>query len=316
MLDVLVTAPYLVPHLDRFRPKLERLGVALRGAQVKERLSDEELNGVIRNAAGVIAGDDRFTREVFASHPELRVLSKWGTGIDSYDLEAADEFGVRVFNVPNAFSVPVSESIVGYALSFARVLHESHQVLKGGGWSKIPGRTLEESTVGIIGFGNVGQAAAQRFSCFRCDLLINDVKPIQPLQTGIASNIQEASLDQLLSASDFVCLCCDLNETSEKIINADSLGLMKKTAVLINCARGPLIDEGALTEVLAANEIAGAGLDVFEEEPLPLDSPLRSMGNVLTAPHNSNTSPRAWEATHKAAINNMLHGLGIPERLP
>lgn len=315
MVDLLVTAPYLVPHIDRFRSELNDLGVDVRVAEVEERLSEVELRAVLKDADGVIAGDDRFTRSVFEAHPKLRVLSKWGTGIDSYDLDAAQEFGVQVFNVPNAFSVPVSESIIGYALSFARVLHESNQMLQNGGWFKVPGRTLSESTVGIIGFGNVGKATAERFAAFNCNLLLNDVRSIHTELDHLGIPADVASLEHLLQESDFVCLCCDLNKSSEKLIDGEAFNKMKQTAVLINCARGPLVDEAALVAALEGGSIAGAGLDVFEVEPLPIESPLRSMKNVLSAPHNSNTSPMAWDATHRAAINNALKGLGIEEQL-
>ena len=125
------------------------------------------------------------------------------------------------------------------------------------------------------------------------------------------SGIHMTSLDALLSDSDFVSVNCDLNPTSHHLINAQTLARMKPSAVLINTARGPIVHEEALIEVLQAGRLAGAALDVFEVEPLPLDSPLMKMDNVLLAPHNSNSSPAAWERVHWNTIRNLLDGLGI-----
>jgi phosphoglycerate dehydrogenase-like enzyme len=121
-----------------------------------------------------------------------------------------------------------------------------------------------------------------------------------------------ADLEYLLSLSDFVSINCDLNPTSYHLVNARALARMKPEAILINTARGPVLDEAALVAALQAGTIAGAALDVFEAEPLPADSPLRGMDNVMLAPHNSNSSPAAWERVHYNTIRNLLDGLGIP----
>ena len=119
------------------------------------------------------------------------------------------------------------------------------------------------------------------------------------------------TLETLLSTSDFISVNCDLNPTSRHLINACTLRLMRKQAILINCARGPIVDETALVEALQASDIGGAALDVFEVEPLPAESPLKQMENVLLAPHNSNSSPAAWERVHWNTIKNLIEGLGM-----
>jgi D-3-phosphoglycerate dehydrogenase len=141
-------------------------------------------------------------------------------------------------------------------------------------------------------------------------VLGNDIVEIDHVfiaETGI----QMMTLDALLSSSDFVSVNCDLNPTSRHLINARTLGLIRKDAILINCARGPIVDEAALVQALQAGALAGAALDVFEVEPLPADSPLKQMGNVLLAPHNSNSSPAAWERVHWNTIKNLIEGLGM-----
>jgi D-3-phosphoglycerate dehydrogenase len=140
-------------------------------------------------------------------------------------------------------------------------------------------------------------------------VLGNDIVEIDHVfiaETGI----QMTTLETLLSASDFVSVNCDLNPTSHHLINTRTLRLMRKEAILINCARGPIVDEAALVESLETGSIGGAALDVFEVEPLPADSPLKQMNNVLLAPHNSNSSPAAWERVHWNTIKNLIEGLG------
>lgn len=310
--SVLVSAPYILPEMDRFRPVLESLGLHVIIADVNERLSEEQLLGYAGAFDGTICGDDRYTRQVIqACSPRLKVISKWGTGIDSIDQAAAKELGVMVGNTPNAFTVPVSESVIGYMLAFARNIPWLDDQMKSGSWDKINGKTLSESTLGVIGVGNVGRAVLRRARAFGMTLLGNDVIEIAPdflLEYGVAMT----SLEDLLARSDFISVNCTLNPTSHHLINADSLSLCKPSAVLINTARGPVIDQPALVQALQSGRLAGAALDVFEDEPLPQDSPLLSMSQVLLAPHNSNSSPRFWERVHWNTIKNLLIGLDIP----
>ena len=153
-----------------------------------------------------------------------------------------------------------------------------------------PGKALSELTLGVIGIGAIGKAVTRRARAFGMKVLGTDIVPIDHVFVS-ESGIHMTSLDELLADADFVSVNCDLNPTSRKIINANTLSKMKPTAVLINTARGPLVDEKALVAALEAGQIAGAALDVFEFEPLPAESPLLKMDNVLLAPHNSNSSP-------------------------
>ena len=163
---VLVSAPYLQPVLDRFRPSLEKQDVQLLVPPVSERLGEEELLVWVGDVDGVICGDDRFTERVLRAAPRLKVLSKWGTGIDSIDLEACEELDIAVHNTPNAFSEPVADTVLGYVLSFARNLHVLDQRMKEGVWHKKGSRALQECTLGVIGVGNVGKAVVRRALAF------------------------------------------------------------------------------------------------------------------------------------------------------
>jgi D-3-phosphoglycerate dehydrogenase len=200
---------------------------------------------------------------------------------------------------------------MGYILSFARQGPWMHRAMEKGTWEKIPGKALNECTLGVIGIGNIGRAVVRRAQPFEIKLLGNDILPIEE-EFCRQFQLEMVPLDQLLAQSDFVSINCDLNPTSLHLINKKTLRLIKPGAVLINTARGPIVKEDDLIEALFNGTLAGAALDVFEQEPLPQDSPLRSLNNVLLAPHNSNSSPVAWENVHWNTIKNLLDGLEIP----
>ncbi len=309
-LTVLLSAPYMIPFKERFVPVLESYGIEVIAPEVHERLSEEEILKYAGKIDGAICGDDRFTKRVIdACLPRLKVISKWGTGIDSIDKVYANSVGVMVGNTPNAFTLPVSDSVLGYILTFARQFPRMDAAMKSGEWNKIPGRSLSECTLGVVGVGNVGKAVVRRAKVFGMKLLGHDIREIEPdfiLEQGLTM----VPLDELISQSDFISVNCDLNPTSFHLINEKTLKLVKKEAIFINTARGPIVDERALITSLQSGKLAGAALDVFEVEPLPLDSPLLTMKNVLLAPHNSNSSPQAWERVHWNTIKNLLVGLG------
>jgi D-3-phosphoglycerate dehydrogenase len=304
----MVSAPYMQPEIDRFRPVFEEHDIELIVPPVDERLSEEELLKLVGDIDGVICGDDRFTERVLQSAPRLKVISKWGTGIDSIDGEACDRLGIAVCNTPDAFSEPVADTVMGYVLCFARNFLQMDQAMKQGHWQKIPGKALRECTLGVIGVGNVGKAVVRRAVAFGMRVLGNDLVEV-PVDFLDKTDIEMVSKENLLRQADFVSLNCDLNPTSRHLMDDARFALMKPSAVIINTSRGPVIDEQALIRVLQEGRIAGAALDVFEVEPLPQESPLREMDNVLLAPHNANSSPEAWEHVHQNTLRNLLEVL-------
>jgi D-3-phosphoglycerate dehydrogenase len=308
---ILFSAPYMIPSLERFRPELEGHGLALIVPAVQERLEEKELLQYAGQFDGAICGDDRYTARVLeACAPRLKVISKWGTGIDSIDQEACARLGIKIGRTPNAFTLPVADTVLGYMLAFARRQPWMDRAVKAGRWEKMPGVSLSERTLGVVGVGNCGKAVLRRGRAFGMKLLGNDIIEIDHVflaETGV----EMTSLEDLLSRSDYVSLNPELNPTSYHLINTHMLALMKPTAVLINTSRGPVVDEPALVAALQEGTIAGAALDVYEIEPLPANSPLLKMDNVLLAPHNANSSPAAWERVHRNTINNLLDGLGL-----
>ena len=305
---ILISAPYFLPVVEHYRSQLEAEGMELVIADVHERLSEEELLLLVPTIHGAICGDDRFTERVLQAAPHLKVISKWGTGIDSIDTNAAARLGIRVFNTPNAFTDCVADTTLGYILNFARRLYQMDQDVRSGKWIKPDAVTLRECTLGVIGVGNIGKTVVRRAVAFGMTVFGSD--PVTPPQSFLAeTGLKLVSLPELLKSSDFVTLHCDLNPTSYHLIDRSQLDLMRPTAYLINTSRGPVVNEQALIEALECGKIAGAALDVFETEPLPSDSPLRKMNNCLLAPHNANSGLAAKKLVHESTIHNLLTGL-------
>jgi len=308
---VLFTAPYMIPYLDRFQSVFDHYGIELISPEVEERMEEADILKFAGQFDGTICGDDRYTYRVLeACLPRLKVISKWGTGIDSIDQEACIQLGIKIGRTINAFTNPVADSILGYMLAFARRQPWMDKQMRTGIWDKIPGRTLSECVLGVIGVGRIGKAVLRRASAFGMNLLGNDIIEVDP-HFVMEYRVEITDLDDLLTRADFVSLNVDLNPSSFHLMNERTLGLMRPKSVLINTSRGPVVDEYALITALETRKISGAALDVFEHEPLPNSSLLFQMDNVMLAPHNSNSSPSAWERVHWNTIKNLLDGLGI-----
>jgi len=309
--QILFTAPYMIPFVDRFRPVFDKYDIELIIPDVQERMEEADLLKYAGQFDGTICGDDRYTlRVIEACAPRLKMISKWGTGIDSIDAEACSRYSIKIGRTLNAFTTPVADSILGYMLAFIRRQPWLDREMKSGKWEKIPGKALSECTLGVIGIGNIGKAVTRRARAFGMKVYGIDIIEVDHVFVS-ETGIEMTSLENLLTNSDFVSINCDLNPTSRHLMNADTFALMKPNAVFINTARGPLVDEKSLIEALQAKRLAGAALDGFEYEPLPLESPLMKMDNVMLAPHNSNSSPAAWERVHWKTIRNLLEGLGL-----
>jgi len=306
---ILITAPRAVAMIDRYRACLEGAGCEVVVGQVMERLSEGDLLPLVGDVDGMICGDDQITNRVLDAAPRLRVISKWGTGIDSIDIEDARRRGISVCNTPGAFSEPVADTVLGYILLFARKLDRMAFDMQGGQWKRLPLHSLGERTLGIIGLGDCGQAVARRAKAFGMKVISHTLNEVsQEVLEDL--HVQLASLETVLVESDYVTLHPDLRAENRHMIDSKRLRLMKPEAVLINTARGQLVDEEALVMAIREKWIAGAALDVFECEPLPAESPLRHIPNVYLAPHNANAGMLAAERVHSSSIRNLLQALG------
>lgn len=305
---ILISAPYLQPALPEFRALFDARAAELVVPRVRERLSEDELLPLVEDIDGAICGDDRFSERVLRTARRLKVIAKWGTGIDSIDQAYCAKAGIAVRNTPGAFTDPVADSVLGYMLAFARQQPWMAESVRAGEWRKLPGRALHETVLGIVGVGRIGRAVARRARAFGARVLATDpVLPPPEVLTELQFDM--TSLPDLLSQADFVSLNCDLNPTSHHLLGAPEFSMIKPGAVLINTARGSIVDEPALIAALEEGRLGGAALDVFEVEPLPLESPLRRMPNVMGAAHNSNSSPSAWARVHEHTINLLFEVL-------
>jgi len=307
-LKVLISAPYLINEFNEYDRIFKENKIDVVIAKVKERLEEDELMNYIKDIDGVICGDDRFTRRVIDSASKLKVIVKWGTGIDSIDKGYAEKKGIKVFNTPGAFTEPVSDTVMAYVLAFSRRIFKLDNLMKKGEWRKIKGKALNELSIGIIGVGNVGSAVARKANAFGMKIYGNDIRKISDKMIEMYG-IKMVSLDYLLKKADFVSINCDLNPSSYHLIDLKKLKLMKSSAILINTARGPIVNEKDLIFALKNKIIKGAALDVFEKEPLPEDSPLRTMEDVLLSPHNANSSDKYWKKVHENSIKLLLENL-------
>lgn len=306
---ILVTAPRACQAIGVYREALEPRGWRLAVHPSAERHDEAALLPLVGDADALICGDDQVTDRVLGAAPRLKVIAKWGTGLDSIDRVAAERRGVEVCNTPDAFSEPVADSVFAYLLLFARRPDVMTAAMRAGRWERVPLVALHELTLGIIGFGHIGQAVARRAAAFRMTVLAYDVRPIDEEAGRLGARV--AGLAELLAESDCVTLHADSRPDNRHLIDTAALALMRPTALLVNTARGALIDESALAAALAAGRLAGAALDVFEDEPLPASSVLRALPNVHLAPHNSNSSPSAAARVHASTIGHVVRVLGV-----
>lgn len=297
---VLISSAHMQSRLDKYRELLEKNNIEVDVINRPQFVSESDLIGIIEPYDALVCSDDEVTADVLERAKNLKVISKWGVGLNSIDVEGARRRGIAVYNSPGAFSESVALMVFAYILRFARFAVEQDKSVRAGFWKHMPGLALSSKTLGIIGAGNVGQAIMKRALAFEMRVLLNDIKDVGfPL----------IDKKKLLSQSDFVVLAPDLNPTSFHLMKSEDFSLMKPTAFIFNISRGPVIDEKALVRALETRQIAGAGLDVFETEPLPSNSPLRGMENVLLTPHNAYNTAEAENFVHDNTINNLIEGL-------
>ncbi|ASI99300.1 hydroxyacid dehydrogenase [Thermococcus celer] len=233
----------------------------------------------------IVRSKPKITRRVIEAAPKLKVIGRAGVGLDNIDLEAAKERGIKVVNSPGASSRSVAELVLALMFNVARKVAFADRKMREGVWAKkqCMGIELEGKTLGIIGFGRIGYQIAKIASALGMNVLLYDPYPNEERAREVGGRF--ADLETLLRESDVVTLHVPLVDSTYHLINEERLKLMKKSAILINAARGPVVDTKALVKALKEGWIAGAGLDVYEEEPLPKDHPLTKLDNVVLTPH-------------------------------
>lgn len=295
MQRVLVTNIMMLKEKARFDEEIKKRGYEPVWVDVDQFVNEERCLELVGDIDGWLAGDDQVTRKVLeAALPRLKVIAKWGTGTDSIDKVAAADLGIPVLNAPGAFADAVAECAIGLLLMVSRHLGMIDREIRQGNWPKPQGRELRGSTLGMIGYGAIGRRVGDFASGFGMNVIFHD-----PFIEG------SKSVETLAEEADVIALACALTPENHHLINADILGRMKPHSILVNVARGPVVDTAALIEALKAGKIAGAGLDVFEDEPLPSDHPLLGFPNVVVSSHNANNGINAVESVHTTTLNNL-----------
>ena len=269
--------------------------------------TEEELIDLLQGIDGAIVSTDPFTARVIQAADRLKVISRTGVGYDAVDVPAATKRGVIVTTTPGVNRHAVADWALALILCCARKVPENLAEVHRGAWTRHEGVDLAGKTLGIVGLGTIGKEVAQRAKAFKMRILAYDL--VQDLPFAVDQGIAYVSLEDLLRQSDFVSIHCFLNEATRHLINAERLAVVKPTAYLINTARGGIVDTEALCQALQSKRIAGAGLDVFEGEPLRADSPLRTLKNVYLSPHCAGSTTDARERSGTMAAENLIKGL-------
>ncbi|MBO9476100.1 phosphoglycerate dehydrogenase [Shimia sp. R11_0] len=290
----------MLGQIDLFYDYAAERGLRLHPAQVTQILSEDELCEQLPNYDGWIIGDDPATRRVFetAQKGRLTAAVKWGIGVDNVDFDACKDLGIPIINTPMMFGSEVADVAIGFVIGLARELFLIDRGVRAGNWPKPAGISLINRRVGVIGLGDIGRNVATRLQALGMTVVAYD--PGVEGDAGIPG-LERAAWPEAVEDLDFLVFTCALNKHNFHMLDADVLSKCKAGVRVVNVARGPLIDEAALVSALQSGHVHSAALDVFEVEPLPMDSPIRGMERCILGTHNgSNTVDAVIRATHTA----------------
>lgn len=273
-------------------------------SEVDLRREPDRVVEQVQGFEAVLAGAELYSREVLEKLPDLKVISRYGVGFDAVDLEAADELGIVVTITPGVNHHSVAEQAFALLMGTARLTRSQDRAVRCGEWERALTPRVWGSTIGIVGLGRIGQAVATRAIGMGMQVLAYDPFPNQAFVAE--HQIKLVDLDELLQHSDYVTLHLPVTPDTIDIINSDTLAKMKSGSVLINTARGGLVDEEALIEALQSGHLRAAGLDVFKKEPLPVESPLIKLENVLLSCHIGGLDQESHRDAYAMAAQNIV----------
>lgn len=311
---VLITCMHLARHFEEFRSQYEVAGVEVVIPPLEgQQFSAAEMARHIVGVDIVIAGDDDIGASVLdaGKASSLKAVIKWGIGTDGIDKPHAARVGIPVYNTPGVFGEEVADLAISHLLMLTRKTHLMDRSVRTGGWLKAEGRTLSGLTAGVIGLGSIGQAIARRAAAFGMVVVGYDVARIESADLD-AIGATQAPFDAVLERADVLFLACALMPENRHLIGRETLARVKPGVFIINVSRGPLVDEVALAQALAEGRVAGAGLDVFEEEPLPESSPLRGYEDRCTfSTHNGSNTVEAVARINQMTTDIAFDVLGV-----
>lgn len=299
---IFTTSTFDLSNLSE-REQLESKGFELIVNPFGKRLTEDLVSALLTDdVVAMVAGVEPLTRGVINKAKSLKVISRCGIGLDSVDLEAANEAGITVLNTPDAPTRAVAELTIAHILSMLRRIPESDKLIKAGQWQPLMGSLLNKQTVGIIGYGRIGKMVASFLKPFGPKILAYD-----PVIQSNHDGIEMVTLDKLLFESDVVTLHIPYSQQNHHIINEEAIKKMKQNAFLVNIARGGLIDESDLVKALTENRLSGVSLDCFEEEPYT--GPLLNFNNVQITAHMGSYAKEARMMMETEACVNLVMGL-------
>ena len=281
-------------------------------------VSEDDLIRAAQDAdALLVSTREVVSRRVLENIPRVKVISRYGVGLDNVDLDAAADAGIVVTHYPGYCTSEVADHAMAMIMALNRRIVEQDRALREGAWVEHgpatrrilrgPVQPLREQTLGLVGFGRIGQAVAARAKPFNLTILAAD--PYIDPDVMVAAGVEPVSLEDLLRRSDIVTIHAPLTPETRGLINTETLALMKPSAVLVNTARGPIIDLPALAEALEEGKLAGAALDVVDPEPLPADAPFYRMPNVILTPHSAYYSERSVDVVRRETLLEALQVL-------
>ena len=306
--NILITAFPFVNEYKRLRKLFINSNFNIKVVKTTQSLKEKDLLKLVENIDGILCGDDEINEKVLKKANKLKVLSKWGTGIDSIDLEACKKLNIKVYNTPGAFTESVATQALALILNFNRKILQNHNNIQKGIWNKLEGLTLVKKNIGIIGLGNIGLRIAELLVPFNSKVFGNDIKKISKKKLK-KFKISFKSKNFIYQKSDIIILATDLNDTTKHLINSKLSKLIKSKPLIINIARGPIIEEKALIFLLQKKIIKGACLDVFEYEPLTKRSKLTKFNNVILTSHNAFNTKDEVNKVHLNTYKNLISGL-------
>lgn len=283
MKKVLIAKPFYSKNSPSGYKLLKEKGYDIIETPYNRDYTVEELKKAIREIDGVIADSEKWCDETLDAAPKLKVISRYGTGMDNVDVEAAKRHGVIVTNCPGVNSNTVAEQAVALLLSATRNIPQINKSTKQGGWDRGMFSEISGSTVGILGFGNIGQKVAKKLTGFGCRIIAYDKYP--NLEAAKALEVELVTFEQLLSISDCISIHMPLLAETYHCISDENLNKMKKGVIIVNTSRGPIVDENAMYNALKQNQVALFASDVFEQEPPASSNPLFKLENYIATPH-------------------------------
>ena len=270
----------------------------------QRRFSQDELIDFLSQCDIAIVGLDKITEEVLSKVPKLKAISKYGVGLDNIDFEACERHKVKILHTQGVNKRSVSELTLGCMLSLNRNIYVTSNDLKAGNWNKSGGVQLSSKTVGIIGLGNIGKDLVTLLKPFGCKILVNDI--IEQSKYYEKNSLIETTKDDIFKNADIITIHTPLTAEVKYLINKDTLSMMKPNAIVINTARGGIVNQDDLKWALKNKIIAGAAIDAYEIEP-PEDKELISLPNLISTPHIGGNAEEAVKAMGLAAINNIIN---------